>query len=416
MQLHGRCRRGFKLIDLMVAVLVSGVLFGLVLVWLQSCTSHCIITRKTECQHHMRQVGLALIGYQNAHGHFPNAGTFRDDPKVHGGDPLRSSIYRSVVRPGSFAGKTTPWLHSWVVDVMPYLDAQELYNGWNLSADYLSTAPGPSHSKPGESPLTESNSQLSNSSLKVLTCPDNNTYQPYAGNLSYVVNGGFARWPAIPVEWVTDRSGSPPRDGGVLQWAATGRPWQENQAVARKLGVMFLGTDSGDAPWDLKTSPSDLVDGAAHTLLVGENTTVGFSAGTPYSGGRRTNWACPLPTFCMFFASDDVCHSSRSTSDCLAGQLRPRPDGGAGPGWAKANHRRGFERVNGAPEEALEGSYPFANSGHAGGANFAFCDGTVRFLRETIDGTVYARLISPAGSTLPGKIRLPSDAALVVPE
>ncbi len=30
-----------------------------------------------------------------------------------------------------------------------------------------------------------------------------------------------------------------------------------------------------------------------------------------------------------------------------------------------------------------------------------FCDGAVRFITNTIDGTVYSKLITPAGSRLP---------------
>ena len=30
-----------------------------------------------------------------------------------------------------------------------------------------------------------------------------------------------------------------------------------------------------------------------------------------------------------------------------------------------------------------------------------FCDGAVRFIRNTIDGTVYSKIITPAGSKLP---------------
>ncbi len=38
---------------------------------------------------------------------------------------------------------------------------------------------------------------------------------------------------------------------------------------------------------------------------------------------------------------------------------------------------------------------------HRGGSYFTFCDGAVRFLSESIDGTVYAKLITPAGGRLP---------------
>ena len=38
-------------------------------------------------------------------------------------------------------------------------------------------------------------------------------------------------------------------------------------------------------------------------------------------------------------------------------------------------------------------------------AIFVFCDGATRFVSETIDGTVYAKLITPAGGLLPRAIR-----------
>jgi prepilin-type processing-associated H-X9-DG protein len=42
---------------------------------------------------------------------------------------------------------------------------------------------------------------------------------------------------------------------------------------------------------------------------------------------------------------------------------------------------------------------------HDGGCNFGFCDGAVRFISQTIDGTVYAKLITPAGESLPEGLR-----------
>jgi prepilin-type processing-associated H-X9-DG protein len=41
-------------------------------------------------------------------------------------------------------------------------------------------------------------------------------------------------------------------------------------------------------------------------------------------------------------------------------------------------------------------------SKHTGGCNFLFCDGSVKFLRETIDMATYKALGSRAGGDLPG--------------
>jgi prepilin-type processing-associated H-X9-DG protein len=50
---------------------------------------------------------------------------------------------------------------------------------------------------------------------------------------------------------------------------------------------------------------------------------------------------------------------------------------------------------------SIKGSFPFSNSGHAGGCNMVFCDGAVRFVSATLDSTVCAKIITPAGSKLP---------------
>jgi prepilin-type processing-associated H-X9-DG protein len=223
--------------------------------------------------------------------------------------------------------------------------------------------------------------------------------------LSYAVNGGFARWHTVPVGW----SGSPvdgqATSGSVLQWAAPEGDWKDTQAICKKLGVMFLGTQSRDQPWDIVTAPADIADGMSSTLLLGENTLVGDSKGTPYSGGLETNWACPLPNFAMFLASDDVCRTARSTTDCLGGQLQPGPRGTDGPGWTRANQVGTFENINYGQRFSVEGSFPFANSAHPGGSNFVFCDGAIRFVTSTIDGALYAKLMSPAGTLLPPQLR-----------
>jgi prepilin-type processing-associated H-X9-DG protein len=383
-----------RLLDMMVIVLVVGGSLGLFMAWVTEAREG---GRRLQCQNNMRNVGLGLVQYLTAKGVFPNAGTFHDDPAVHQSDPLKSSIYQALTNPSAFTTTDNPCLPNWAAGTSNYFDYAGLYNSWNFHESYLSgTSPGPG---------APSNFTMGNTTIPMLHCPDDPTTSPNQGNLSYVVNGGFSLWHAIPLSRDSSATNGIPRLGGPLCWSPAGTPWQENQAIARKLGVMFLGTHTGDQPWDIKTRPADIADGASHTLLLSENIWAGYSTGTKHSGGLPTNWTCPLPTFSMFIGSDDVCHSSASATDCLGGQLAPLSATKSGPGWARANRLGSGEEINDAGKNTVEGGSPYPSSLHPGGVNVVFCDGSCRFLVQSIDGSVYASLLTPAGTRLPQSLR-----------
>lgn len=386
-------RRGIKLIDLVVTISVIFIVVG---VFLPPIDSGRTVGRRGQCSNNMRQLGLAMVNLSATKNHFPNAGTFRDDPAAHGGDPAMSKLYLSLMESGQRPDVAESWLYNWVVEILPYLDQQDLANAWDKTVSYW----WPTETISGQ----PSNLIVSSTSLGVLRCPEDRTAVSGQGNLSYVVNGGFVRWPAIPIGWVGSSIDGHSRNGEVLQWTPPGHSWEARQAVCKKLGVMFMGTEAGDQPWDIKTTPADISDGASQTLLIAENTLAGYSEGNLDSSGRPTNWACPLPNFVMFLGSDNVCVSKHSLNDCLGGQLTPVSPQHDGFGWALANRAGTHENIGYGKTFTVEGSFPFANGGHSGGNNFVFCDGTVRFISETIDGTVYAKLITPAGGQLPGSL------------
>jgi prepilin-type processing-associated H-X9-DG protein len=166
----------------------------------------------------------------------------------------------------------------------------------------------------------------------------------------------------------------------------------------------------------VRTSLTSIVDGASGTILLSENTLAGAGPTTRYYAfGRTTNWACPFPTFTSFIGSTEVCGPAPpgSVYDCTVGVGKLQATGKRdGPGWARANDPTTFENINGGQKLTIEGQYPFSNSAHPAGINVGFCDGAVRFISRTIDGTVYAKIITPAGSQLPLHCRqMPVDPA-----
>jgi prepilin-type processing-associated H-X9-DG protein len=308
-------------------------------------------------------------------------------------------------------------MYSWVVPILPYLDNQELYNQWTffytqgtttLAANYFDGFAGsPAYLASG----TASNWKIGNTAIGILRCPDDNTYQANQGNLSYVVNGGFALWHVVPYGWAGSQiDGSAIPTTQPMTWAPSGSTFLATMGILQKMGVMFLESTLPQGvqvkvPWNVRSNMGGMVDGTSSTVMVSENTLTGVGSPSPYSVQLESNWASPMPTFSSFFGSSNVCSATvpivaGTQLNCTTGLLKPNGDID-GATWANANKNGTLQNINFGQNLTIEGSFPFSNSSHPGGCNMVFCDGAVRFIRAQIDGTVYSKILTPAGSRLP---------------
>ena len=218
----------------------------------------------------------------------------------------------------------------WLVSILPFVEQKALYDAYDFNA-YNEGAP---------------NQQVRETSVATYVCPSDvgtdKLMVPARGPASEV----FGAVPYMPGSYraVSGRSeGLRYLDSGEI--ASYPEPWR---GPIHTVGVFGFTTEGF----------RDVQDGTTNTLLAGEST-------TKTGRGYRTFWAYSYAFYTMSAATTGQPRTFYADFD------RCRDEGGTGK-----------EK----PCERGWGSF------HAGGMNFALCDGSVRFLADSIDMELFAQL------------------------
>jgi len=105
-----KARPGFSLIELLVVLAIIAVLVGLLLPAVMRVRESAA---QTGCKNNLRQIGLALHGYENANGHLP---------------PCKL---------------TTPTRHGWAPFILPYIEQNALFQQYRWDRNWSSTENAP---------------------------------------------------------------------------------------------------------------------------------------------------------------------------------------------------------------------------------------------------------------------------------
>jgi prepilin-type N-terminal cleavage/methylation domain-containing protein/prepilin-type processing-associated H-X9-DG protein len=108
-------RRGFTLIELLVVIAIIGVLVSLLLPAVQAARE---AARRAQCVNNLKQLGLAMHNYESTHGSLPPA-------RIWAPRPGRAATDFPTIFSGT---PNTPWF----VLMLPQFEQQPLYNAFNF--------------------------------------------------------------------------------------------------------------------------------------------------------------------------------------------------------------------------------------------------------------------------------------------
>jgi prepilin-type N-terminal cleavage/methylation domain-containing protein/prepilin-type processing-associated H-X9-DG protein len=345
-------RTAFTLIELLVVLAIIGLLIGLLLPAVQKVRE---AANRLVCRNNLKQIGLALHNYHDANDSFPPGYT------IGGSDNLEL---------GGYCG---------FVQLLPFLEQQALFARYDLAGKWYDPP----------------NATVVGTELKVFYCPSNRARG--------VINFGFL----VPI------AGRPlPNPAATDYLLSKGA----NAAMCEVTQLPPAGRGAFDV--NTHTRLTDITDGTSTTFAAGEG-----AGGNPRFRMRRYWPDTTEATSRLFPGQSPYIDQSWSAGPAATTALHSLGLMGGGPLGVTAvrgGQADPFDEPMNRPL-ALPGfdcNQGCVNAGtapdtydtmagfrslHPGGCHFLFCDGSVRFVRETIAADTYRALSTIAGGEVAGE-------------
>jgi prepilin-type N-terminal cleavage/methylation domain-containing protein/prepilin-type processing-associated H-X9-DG protein len=334
-------RRGFTLIELLVVIAIIAILIGLLLPAVQKVRE---AAARLQCSNNLKQIGLAFHNYESAFQYFPEGGLDGDPRAITTGGAPNPGGYNYDEAPGQYEGSTCcraatrSGFNHWY-RILPYIEQENVYRLGRDDPPYWPNV----LNNGGENDVAQA-------IIKIYYCPSRRAPTgygtalfgrcDYAGNAGFYqgeLHEGFGDIPPPPIglaprrnERTSENFGDYPGRKGFIVWPGRG---------ARR-------------------TVASITDGTSNTIAAAEKHLPPTRHGT--DGGDNERWNN------SGWDEDNVRYHFPPLHDLDARAIVTTSSGGTV--W-----RRYF------------------GSSHTGGLNAVFADGSVRFIRFSVDPVVFMR-------------------------
>ncbi|WZO98931.1 DUF1559 domain-containing protein [Isosphaeraceae bacterium EP7] len=353
-----KSRRGFTLIELLVVISIIAVLIALLLPAVQSARE---AARRMQCTNNLKQQGLAALNFESTYGTLP--------PGV-GPYPIATTGARASV----------------AAVILPFLEQASMYGAFNFQININLYGP------------TTANNTAQTQLVSAYICPSDPSSNRFTlGTTQLGYNNYFA-----------STGNSPSNFEGTL-------PSQESNTA--RMGVFTIKLNTSEPQYipagsttlnpsyrtAIGVSMAGITDGTSNTAMFAETKRGKAGTNTPaevpipdplnvytFSGDFTGDTAIIPPTDCATFANQ--------TRLRYRGQqyYRSLPATGYYSHTLPPNYKL-WDCVN-TPN--YNQGHIAARSYHPGGVNVSFCDGSVKFVKDTINPIVWRGVGSRAGGEI----------------
>ena len=370
-------RRGFTLIELLVVIAIISVLIGLLLPAVQAARE---AARRASCLNNLKQIGLAMQNYHESMNRFPQGHSQAADMPGYG-----DKVYANM----------TEW--SAHAEMLQYIEGGSLYNAINFAfcggLNYGAQCNGTAWRTLVPVFLCPSDSNAGGGAPAFGTNvpPNTNSYRGSVGTTTLAGAAAVAGYGGCPPDRFRLGAGSPPcqpsSTGIFAYWVCygmadcrdgTSQTVAFSESLVGDLGATATPRHRNNSVTGVTAAtPADVLDASAipattlQTAL--QNCSVAFLAGANLTNSNGSRWGWGAVSMTLFQTIVPPNNKNYPWNACRT----------SCPGCT-----------------ADDASYSNAQSNHPGGANALFVDGSVRFIKDSIQPYIWMSLGTRAGGEI----------------